>query len=323
MKKNRFTILLILALIVITPSSCDDLLGGGNIAGVDEKLISTAVDTVTTVKQEEKAKVEQKNEELTFVDSSSEKGEEKKNVDAKKFTSSDGKELITVGTMNESNEKKNVLALGGNAIEIPKGEKSKVDFKDIKDVLPPKELSTTTTALEGEAKAKTLEELKKPVEDEITKEAAKGSAMIIQAVLEASLPNKIEDAGEEREIVESFAKISEKLEEVRSGSKDLSKGDVVVLQAISNVLYKSSDALLDVIELGKQTSNKEEISDEKRKELEDKAMDLLDEVYDSAINLASITDKVSSGGASPVFEGLNLTELLNKAKSQANKEGNK
>lgn len=320
MKKNRFTILLVLALITIALTSCDDLLGGGNIAGADDKLVSVAVDTVTKVDEKDKAKVEEKKDlELSF---NGEKGEEKKKVDAKKFTSNDGKELVTVGTAEEGSEKKNVLSLGGNAIEIPKKEGSNVDFSKIKEVLPPKEIGTTTTALEGEAKAKTLEELKKPVDDDLTKEAAKGSAMIIQSVLEASLPNNDKDLGEEEEIVKKFDDISKKLDKVTSGSEELTKGDVVVLQAISNVVYSSTDGLLDVIELAKSQSKKDSISEEESKKLEDKATKLLDKVYDQAINLASIVDKVSSGEASPVFEGLNFTQLLQDLQNEAKNGGN-
>ena len=240
---------------------------------------------------------------------------------AKKFTSN-GKELVTVGTAEVGSEKKNVLSLGGNSIEIPKKKDSNVDFSKIKEVLPPKEIGTTTTALEGEAKAKTLEELKKPVDDDLTKEAAKGSAMIIQSVLEASLPDNDKDLGEEEEIVKKFDDISKKLDKVTSGSEELTKGDVVVLQAISNVVYSSTDGLLDVIELAKSQSKKDSISEEESKKLEDKATKLLDKVYDQAINLASIVDKVSSGEASPVFEGLNFTQLLQDLQNEAKNEGN-
>ena len=322
MKKNRFTILLVLALITIALTSCDDLLGGGNIAGADDKLVSVAVDTVTKVDEKDKADSEKTTEKLSVINSNS--GKEQKTeveVDAKKFTSN-GKELVTVGTAEVGSEKKNVLSLGGNSIEIPKKKDSNVDFSKIKEVLPPKEIGTTTTALEGEAKAKTLEELKKPVDDDLTKEAAKGSAMIIQSVLEASLPDNDKDLGEEEEIVKKFDDISKKLDKVTSGSEELTKGDVVVLQAISNVVYSSTDGLLDVIELAKSQSKKDSISEEESKKLEDKATKLLDKVYDQAINLASIVDKVSSGEASPVFEGLNFTQLLQDLQNEAKNGGN-
>lgn len=322
MKKNRFTILLVLALITIALTSCDDLLGGGNIAGADDKLVSVAVDTVTKVDEKDKADSEKTTEKLSVIYSSSDKEEKTEvDVDAKKFTSN-GKELVTVGTAEVGSEKKNVLSLGGNSIEIPKKKDSNVDFSKIKEVLPPKEIGTTTTALEGEAKAKTLEELKKPVDDDLTKEAAKGSAMIIQSVLEASLPDNDKDLGEEEEIVKKFDDISKKLDKVTSGSEELTKGDVVVLQAISNVVYSSTDGLLDVIELAKSQSKKDSISEEESKKLEDKATKLLDKVYDQAINLASIVDKVSSGEASPVFEGLNFTQLLQDLQNEAKNGGN-
>lgn len=322
MKKNRFTILLVLALITIALTSCDDLLGGGNIAGADDKLVSVAVDTVTKVDEKDKADSEKTTEKLSVIYSSSDKEQKTEvDVDAKKFTSN-GKELVTVGTAEVGSEKKNVLSLGGNSIEIPKKKDSNVDFSKIKEVLPPKEIGTTTTALEGEAKAKTLEELKKPVDDDLTKEAAKGSAMIIQSVLEASLPDNDKDLGEEEEIVKKFDDISKKLDKVTSGSEELTKGDVVVLQAISNVVYSSTDGLLDVIELAKSQSKKDSISEEESKKLEDKATKLLDKVYDQAINLASIVDKVSSGEASPVFEGLNFTQLLQDLQNEAKNGGN-
>lgn len=322
MKKNRFTILLVLALITIALTSCDDLLGGGNIAGADDKLVSVAVDTVTKVDEKDKADSEKTTEKLSVINSSSDKEQKTEvDVDAKKFTSN-GKELVTVGTAEVGSEKKNVLSLGGNSIEIPKKKDSNVDFSKIKEVLPPKEIGTTTTALEGEAKAKTLEELKKPVDDDLTKEAAKGSAMIIQSVLEASLPDNDKDLGEEEEIVKKFDDISKKLDKVTSGSEELTKGDVVVLQAISNVVYSSTDGLLDVIELAKSQSKKDSISEEESKKLEDKATKLLDKVYDQAINLASIVDKVSSGEASPVFEGLNFTQLLQDLQNEAKNGGN-
>ncbi len=329
---RKYLIAFALMLFIVTFTSCDVMLGGKNAFGVDATLIEEAIKS-TTIKEEEKPQVKEETNRKT--------NNGKTETVLKKFTttteSGEEKELFSVGktkVKEESGETPtNVISIGtgtkdkdGNeesiTIELPN---SKVDLSNVEAILPEKNIDDVVTALEGKGKEQILEELKKEVTDEETKKAAKGTATVIQAVLEETKSSLGESTN--KEVKETLDKIVEGLEKVTTDKeedkKEITQGDVVILQALSNLVYSSTDDILELINPSSSNNSSEEKTEEEKeadKEKQKEAVQaVLDKANDSAMGLVSVINKASS--SSPIFNDVDISSLI--SSFTGNSENNK
>lgn len=307
---RKYFIAFALILFIVCLTSCDVMLGGKNAFGVDKTLINEAVKS-TTLKEEEKPKTEE------VTDRKTENG---KKTTLTKFTDENDKELLSVGKTEKSSESEketNVISIGKKegkgdiTIELPN---SNVDLSKVESVLPEKNIDDVITALEGKGKDQILEELKKEVTDKETEKAAKGTATVIQAVLEEAKSGM--DESTNKDVKETLDKIVENLNKITSDSseeKKITQCDVVILQALSNLVYSSTDDILDLVDLGSKNNSSGEEKTEEQKEADKKKQEeamktLLDKANDSAMGLVNVVNKASS--SSPIFSDVDISSLI-------------
>lgn len=301
MNKRILSAVLAVAL-VLSLVSCEQAMNimgkmGNNVAGVDTAKVETAVQSVT-VSEEKKTEVETKTQK-TIDD------KEVENASTFKYTSDDGeaKELYTVGTTKKADgtTDKNVLGIGGSLIEIP--EDSNVDLSEVKSVLPPQDISSISENLSSSNKEETLKMLDAVVEDTTTKEAAEGTKKVVQVLLEAA-----DDLIDDDSTAESSKKSKEIIETVltnmENADSEIKMGDVVVLQALTNLICEAPDEIASIVK-SKDTSSS---ADEEKISTKDAATKLLEEANDTIIATAEILNTVSS--STTIFEGIDLSTLV-------------
>ena len=306
MKRKMLSAVLAVAL-VLSLVSCDavvDLMGkmGNNLTGVDTAQVETAVKSVT-VSEEKK----------TTVKTTEQKTINNKTVkEASTFTykGDDGeeKELYTVGTIEseDGKTKTNVIGLSDVAvIELP--ETTTVDLSEVKSVLPPQDISSVSEKLSGGNKEEMLKQLDTPVEDETTKEAAGGTKLVVQAILE-SANDIIDDDDEAEASKQSKEVIKTVLTNMEKKDTELTMGDVVVLQALTNLICEAPDAVAEVVKTKDTSSSTGTAEESSSSDSKDATVNLLDEANDTLIATAEILNTVSS--STTLFEGIDLTTLM-------------
>ena len=296
MKVKIFTALLALVL-CLSLVSCDavvNIMGrmGGNILGADTKQVEAAVESVKVSEENETKK-----KEVTAGDDGKSKigGTEVKSGST--FTYKDGDDDVELYSVGKTEGGEPVIGIGSSgAVTLPKtSAETKEALDKIKTVLPPQDISLITSALEGSGKAETLEKLSKPIEDEATKRAAEGTKTVIVALLENAKFDASEDADEKtKKASEVINTILDNLTKKDEETKDLTMGDLVVLQTITNVISDSSSSVLEVFSGEGETSKAVE--------------DVLDKANDSLVGTASILNTVS--GTTTMFDGVDLEKLI-------------
>lgn len=278
------TILVALAIALV---SCD-VLGtmksmGENIVGVDTEQVASAVNSIT-VSEENKTSVETSDK--TDID-----GTEVNNASTFKYTNDVGEqqELYTVGTTTaEDGSEKNVIGLGKTVIELPVDSTVKLD--EIKTVLPPQDLSSVSEKLSGNNKQEMLKQLETPVADPTTKEAAEGTKAVVQVLLE-SADNMLGEDEPSKELVDKI------LNNMNTEDTEITMGDVVVLQALTNLICETPDTIATIV--------KEDKTEDKNSSV----TQLLEESNDTIMATAEIMNTVSS--STTLFAGVDLTTLMN------------
>lgn len=167
--------------------------------------------------------------------------------------------------------------------------------KDVETILPeiePGVVSDIVAATKNsESTAVLVEEMSKPVEGEV-KEAAKGTATIMNAVLNA-YKDKISDVVGDNEIAgavnEAISSLSASLTTIATDETNVSSGDVVILQLIRSFATDVASAVdIDTAEIQEGK---------------------LSELFDSVNTFATIT---SSLGSASCFD-FDLTDIINAA----------
>ena len=184
------------------------------------------------------------------------------------------------------------ITIGGNSIEVPKEKVEGVStiLPEIKDTVVSDIAAATKNS---ESTAVLVEEMSKPVENDV-KEAAKGTATIMKAVLN-TYRDKISDAVGDNEIAgavnEAISSLSDSLTTIANATDEtnVSSGDVVTLQLIQSF---ATDVVSAV------DNNTGKIQEEK-----------LSELFDSVNTFATIT---SSLGSASCFD-FDLTDIINAA----------
>lgn len=296
--------LIIIALVLITALiSCDNLSSimskmGENVAGPDETYVAEAAESAK-VAEEDKTKAEK---------AENTKVGETTLTTATKITYTDKnngkeKELITVGIKTDEGGKEvQVIAIGGKAIPLP--DTITADVAGITSLLPPKDLKEITAIIDGSGKDKLIELLNTPVTDETTLKAAKGTATLIQGLMEvASVAIGEDESNKAKALVDSITTgLKESLDPEKE--KELTMGDVIVLQALTNIITDASEEVLSLI----SSDKKEDESSGSIEKTESSPTALLEKANDSIMETVSILNNVSD--ATSAFGGLDLETII-------------
>lgn len=292
----------LIALVMITSLvACDnvsDIMNkmGNNIAGVDEEYAEQAAES-TKVTEEEKTKAETSENikvgETTLTTSTKISYTDK----------ADGteKELITVGKKTtEDGKEVQVVAIGEYAISLP--ETVTADIAGITALLPPKDLKEITAVFDGAGKEILIETLSKPVTDKTTLEAAKGTATLVQGLLEVASGVIGDDEEDSTKVLVNTitSGIKDSLDE--NNEKELTMGDVIVLQAVTNIISDASEEVLSLV----NTDEQEGSEDGEKADVNPTV--LLEKANDSIMETVSILNNV--GDAASAFSGIDLETVI-------------
>ena len=238
---------------------------GNNVAGVDNEAVTNAVESVAVKSDSIKCNTSSGVNKFTY------KNEE--GVDT---------ELFSVG--KNSN---NIIAItyAENTTLSLELTKATGDLSEVKSVLPPQSLDTIRSTLDGNGKDELLKKLNKPISDKTTKEAAEGTKKVLLALIE-----QCNNSTDENDIVDKII-INMK------NDGDLTVGDLIVLQSITNVIADATTAVIRIVE----DIVKGENFDNDLKNLSDSA-------YDTVVTTASIIDSVS--GTTTILKGIDLIKEI-------------
>ena len=306
--KRKLSSLILALLLVVTLISCDaavSVMGamGNNILGVDKSTLNSAVESV---KVTEKPEVTELSGDDLNVNESTTLNEGK----TISYKNSEGKdvELFKVGKTTSDAQ---VVIIAGTPITVS----NDVDVVSIVSILPPQDLTAVADALgsSGKAKEAMLAELNKTISDEDTKESAKGTATILRAILglvntsskSSSSASASVTRGEGEEVSKDDALslvniVKKNLDEALKDPDKLTMGDVVVLQAFTNVLTtleKEAGELVSALTGG--SSNWSSLLDTILKKSET--------LINQTINILS-----SATGTSSIFKNAGVSELISK-----------
>ncbi len=298
MKRKFMTALaaLVLCLSIVSCDAMVNIMGrmGGNVLGADTKQVEAAVESVKVSKENET-----KNKEVTAGDDGKKTIGGTEVSSGSTFTYRDGDDDVELYSVGKTSDGSPVIGIGstGGVTLSKTSDETREALGKIETVLPPQDISLITSALEGSGKAETLEKLGKPIEDEATKKAAEGTKTVIVALLENAQFTPAEDADEKTkkasEVVNTILENLTKKDETGE-AKDLTMGDLIVLQTITNVISDSSSSVIEVFS-GEGDSSKA-------------VEDVLDKANDSLVGTASILNTVS--GTTTMFEGVDLEKLI-------------
>lgn len=298
--KRKFMTAIVALVLCLSLVSCDAMVNimgrmGGNVLGADSKQVEAAVESVKV-----SAENETKKKEVTAGESGNPEIGGTEVSSGSTFTYKDGDDDVELYSVGKTDDGKTVIGIGSSgAVTLSNtSEETRTALGNIETVLPPQDISLITSALEGSGKDETLEKLGKPIEDEATKKAAEGTKTVIVALLENAKFDPAPDADEKTkkasEVVNTILENLTKKDEETGEAKDLTMGDLIVLQTITNVISDSSSSVLEVFSSDGDTSKAVE--------------DVLDKANDSLVGTASILNTVS--GTTTMFEGVDLEKLI-------------
>lgn len=235
--------------LVFSLIGCDAMLNvmekmSDNVAGTEKKVIEDAVNAATPAPS----------------------GKTEGTLDTGvKFTQGeDAKELLSIKKTEE--EGKSVVTIGGKIpLEVPN--QFAQQLVGIESIITPTDISATLNGLKasGSNSSEIEAALKQPVVDEDTQKAAAGTKQIISAIVEVSkvfepkTPSENPTQSEIDEIEEYNKKITEvkkKVEDILNPDAEVTKADVVVLTAITNIVF--NEEIADSILAMKDAENEDD-----------------------------------------------------------------
>ncbi len=250
---------------------------GNNIIGVDSEEVTSAVESINV--KEGEIKSEKKSSVKPLIDNV------ETAVDATSFSyleAGEEVELFTVGKRTEYND--NIIGIGKVFVVLASED---VDLSSVTSVLPPRSLDEITSTLSGNGKSEMIRKFGEKISDEATRSAADGTKKVIQAILETFVSN------DEKDDDKTGKKI---LNSVISNMKsktadDLTTGDLIVLQTVTNVIAGASSSVMELL-----------------KGNIDKMSSLMNTAYDSIVSTAVIFNSLD--GTSTILGDVDLTGLL-------------
>ena len=286
MKKAVLALLaLLLALTLIGCDAMVDMMGnmGKSVGGVDKKVLED-------IKSSSKAEVTEP---------------EKKDDGSKSFSFGSGDDKKEMFSISEDGK---TFKVGGLEITLKEGGAAAAELQDVKSVLAPKDLTDTLIGLKSEStKAETEKHLKEVASDD-DKKAAEGTQQVLAALVETlELPDRKEITEdmpeEERKSAEATNTALDTLDKILGKTegeekKVVTNADVVVLTALTNVLFDESTEVLDTVkdlqDEGKTEEEKNKLQDDLVKSISSEASTMLDVVSVVPSEMASgILDVIS------------------------------
>ncbi len=302
--KVLIVLILLLSTVLV---SCDSVTAvmekmGTNVLGVDKKYVE---ETASEAKVSETEKTEAEKKENTEVG-----GTKLSTMTTISYTDSETgekKEFLTVGKKTgEDGKDVQVISRDGYVLTLP--DEVTADVSGINSLLPPKKdaLKKITEALDGSSKAELIETLKSPVEDETTLKAAEGTATLVLGMMEAVEKTLITEntKSEVKDLVESVITGLKDTLDPKKEDKKMTMGDVVVLQAVTNIISDAADEVFNLV--GKDEGKKEEGSETTE---DTSPAELIEKANDSIMATVAVLNNVTE--ASSAFGSVNLETVLN------------
>lgn len=248
---------------------------GNNIAGVDSGEVDSAVESINV--KEGEIQSEKKSSVKALIDNV------ETAVDATSFSyleAGEEVELFTVGKRTEYND--NIIGIGEVFVALA----SDVDLSSVTSVLPPRSLDEITSTLSGNGKSEMIRKFGEKISDEATRSAADGTKKVIQAILETFVPKNDKDDDKTGKILNSV------ISNMKSKTADdLTTGDLIVLQTVTNVIAGASSAVKELLK-----GNMDKISS------------LMNTAYDNIVSTAVIFNSLD--GTSTILGDVDMTGLL-------------
>lgn len=238
--------------LVFSLIGCDAMLNvmekmSNNVAGTEKKVIEDAVNAATPAPSGKDGTLDTG---VNFTQGEGE-GEDAKVLLSIKKTGEEGKSVVTIG--------------GKIPLDVPDGFAEQL--AGIESIITPTDISATLNGLKasGSNSSEIEAALKQPVVDEDTQKAAAGTKQIISAIVDASkvfepkTPSENPTQSEIDEIEEYNKKITEvkkKVEDILNPDAEVTKADVVVLTAITNIVF--NEEIADSILAMKDAENEDD-----------------------------------------------------------------
>ncbi len=287
--KQTIRLFFIIIMVSLLLSSCDAFVSltgamGKNIIGFNKEEADLIVDSLTIESEAERDDMKGvKIDSFEF-------------VEGKKFlyTDNDGetREFIILG---KGTENYSVIGWGKWVVRVAKADT--LDLSKVEDILVPSDLTILSALLSSSAGDYVLSRLSEKVEDETTLTAARGTIKTLDAVLNfisilSFIPNEKAKA-----ICEYASDLKKKIER----DNDITWGDVVVLDVITNLCAKAPEEIMKFL----KESEKAETESESVSQMLNV---LLDDMYDFLFESVELLNRVS--GTTGVFRGTSITELI-------------
>ena len=268
--------------LVFSLIGCDAMLNvmdkmSNNVAGTEKKVIEDAVNAATPAPSGKTGETLDKGVKFT-------QGEDAKELLSIKKTEEEGKSVVTIG--------------GKIPLDVPND--FAAQLVGIKSIITPTDISATLNGLKasGSNSSEIEAALKQPVVDEDTQKAAAGTKQIISAIVEVSkvfepkTPSEKNPTQSEIDEIEEYNKkiteVKKKVEDILNPDAEVTKADVVVLTAITNIVFNEeiADSIVAMKE-AKDDVDKNKAADAFQSATINEAMKLLDVVAYVPSDMAS------------------------------------
>lgn len=296
---KKMIVALLALVLVFSFVSCDAMLDvmnkmGNNVAGTEKKVIE---DSLNAAKPSTSGKTEVTSEDGNTTTKTFSQG-----------TAEDSKAMFAI-------EKKKTGEFGETSVSLKIGEDISISLsneaakiiEDVNSVLTPTDLTDVLNGLKGGSKDEIANALKEPADDE-SKAAAEGTQKVISALVEPLNLSKVskEDLdkmeGSEKEIAEAMNKALDTLDTILGKGEEekvMTQADVVVLTAITNLVFNNVEDVIGSMGVINSGSSTEEEKDEASQKL-------TEAIANEAVTMIDVVSVVPSDMASGILDVLNL-----------------
>lgn len=183
------------------------------------------------------------------------------------FTQGEGEDAKVLLSIKKTDEKKSEVTIGGK-IPLEVSNDFAQQLVGIESIITPTDISATLNGLKasGSNSSEIEAALKQPVVDEDTQKAAAGTKQIISAIVEVSkvfepkTPSSENPTQSEIDEIEEYNKkiteVKKKVEDILNPDAEVTKADVVVLTAITNIVF--NEEIADSILAMKDAENEDD-----------------------------------------------------------------
>lgn len=309
---KRMLVVFMTLVLILAFTSCDssliDIMGrmGKNLAGTEQVIVDKAVEAAKPESGSVSKPVENEDGSVS-----------------KTFTQGSGetsKPLFTVTEKTESNEetseeeKKTSISIGegDTKFSLTLDKEAAEKLSTVEAVIAPKNLDEVLSGLKSDTNKEQIQnELKKPADKE-SKKAAEGTQTVIGAIVDTiGLPEKVEikeDMTEEaKKQAEAQNAALATVNKILGRTEEMTQADVVVLTAITNVVFNENLLTNLSVMNEKETENMTAEEKEDLKQKQEEASKVLQKtIADEAVTLVDVVSTVPSDMAGDILNILNM-----------------